>query len=116
LADILAKKRERFLLNYANEYGRDGKCLVSVEKLIGILKTDDVKSVLSALKEKGYIDIIFTDRHGEPYVYITLTKNGADRLSAGKRKTRELLIKIALASVSALITFIVGKLLYLLFS
>lgn len=104
------------LLNLAYNCGCDGKYLVSLSKLKERIDSEDVPAFLAALSTDGFIDVLYTDRHGEPFVYLTLTKKGLERITSRRRKTRELGIKIALAALSAIVTFALGKLLYLLFS
>lgn len=104
------------LLNSAYDCGCDGKYLVSTSKLKEKIGDENVPAFLTALSDEGLIDVLYTDRHGEPFVYVSLTKKGTERVTARRRKTRELGIKIALAALSAIVTFALGKLLYLLFS
>lgn len=112
---MLRKKRYE-LLNLAYNCGCDGKYLVSLSKLKEKTGSDDVPAFLAALSADGFIDVLYTDRHGEPFVYITLTKKGLERITAKQRKAREVAVKITLAALSAVVTFVLGKLLYLLFS
>lgn len=112
----MAAKTETALLSFVRDYGDDGGCLVSLSALNLRLKTEDCSEVLSSVCKKGLADVIYTDRHGEPFVYITLSKKGHARLSEGKRRRRELTLKLVLAAISAFATFIFGKLLYLFFS
>ncbi len=104
------------LLRLAYNNGRDGKYLVSLSCLKEKLTADDVPALLTLLCGENLIDVLYTDRHGEPFVYITLTPSGVEKVLGKKRKTRELGIKIMLAAISAIITYALGKLLYFLFS
>lgn len=109
-------KKELLLLSLAYNSGADGKYLVSLANLNEKISVEDCKPLLSSLKEKSCIDYLFTDRHGEPFVYIIVTENGKNQITGKKQKRREMGIRIMLACLSALITFVVGKLLYLLFN
>lgn len=109
-------KKELSLLSLAYNSGADGKYLVSLANLNEKISVEDCKPLLSSLKEKSCIDYLFTDRHGEPFVYIKVTENGKNQITGKKQKRREMGIRIMLACLSALITFVVGKLLYLLFN
>ena len=109
-------KKELSLLSLAYNSGSDGKYLVSLANLNEKISVEDCKPLLSSLKEKSCIDYLFTDRHGEPFVYIKITENGKNQITGKRQKRREMGIRIMLACLSALITFVVGKLLYLLFN
>ena len=109
-------KKELSLLSLAYNSGADGKYLVSLANLNEKIAVEDCKPILSSLKEKNCIDYLFTDRHGEPFVYVKVTENGKSQIMGKKQKRREMGIRIILACLSALITFVVGKLLYLLFN
>ena len=74
-----------------------------------------MRSVLLNLEREGLLDITFADRQGEPYVYIQLQKKGIDFHNQKRNKTKELLLRVLFAVLSALVTFICGKLLYGIF-
>ncbi len=112
----MSAKSERALLVLARDYGGEGGYLVSIESLNSKLETNDCTDLLTAVAKKGLADVIYTDRHGEPFVYVTLSRKGQTFLSERKRRRRELVQKVLLAAVSALVTFIFGKLLYGIFS
>lgn len=108
-------KKEFEVLSAAYRSGTGGKYLVSTEKLRTAFGLDDERKLLGSLSEKGLVDVIYTDRHGEPYVYIKITNAGAEKVTSKRKKRREIGIKVAFACVSALVTYIFGKLLYLIF-
>ena len=122
----MLKKNERifagvlFGLFDKNESGE--KLLIGREKLFCSLskkiKIDEkeLKSFLKTLENEDYIEVIYTDRHGEPFLYITLKKRGALYRREQKENRRTLLFRLALAILSAVVTFVFGRILYLIFS
>lgn len=121
----MLKKQERALLNvllgvYFKKEG--ARCLICFNELYkavcGQIKISDeqFKAALKALEAEDYIDVIYTDRHGEPYLYIALKKRGAGYKSELRDNKNKLLFKLGLAVLSALVTFLAGRILYALFS
>lgn len=104
----------------SNENGT--KLLISYNSLFNSvankIKIDDnaFRAMLKTLENEDYIEVIYTDRHGEPFLYITLKKRGAGFKREQKENRRNLLFRLALAVLSAIVTFVFGRLLYLLFS
>lgn len=103
--------------------GENGnKLLIGYNSLFSVvsqkLKVDEseFKSILKTLENEDYIEVIYTDRHGEPFLYITLKKRGACFKREQKENRRSLLFRLFLAVLSAIVTFVFGRLLYLLFS
>lgn len=122
----MLKKNERAFADvlfgqfYKNEKGE--KLLISREKLLESVskkkKIDDkeFKSILKTLEDEDYIEVLYTDRHGEPFLYITLKKRGAFYRREQKENRKALLFRLALALASAVVTFVFGRILYLIFS
>lgn len=112
----MSAKSERALLLLARDCDGEGGYLVSIESLNSRLEINDCTDLLNAVAKKGLADVIYTDRHGEPFVYVRLSRKGQTFLAEGKRRRSVLLQKLLLAAVSALVTFLLGKLLYGIFS
>lgn len=112
-------KRDINLLNCIYSNAADGKWLVSTQNFYSKCGMDDeeqIRQALLKLGSDGYIEVLFTDRHGEPFMYITLTNKARDFLSAKNRRRRELFSRLALAVFSAVVTYCFGKILYALFT
>lgn len=108
LSEFLKKDGARFLICFSKLYdlvNKKQKC--SEERL---------KSALKALDSEDYIDVIYTDRRGEPFLYIALKKRGAGYKSELRENKNKLLFRLGLAVVSALVTFLAGRILYAIFS
>lgn len=95
-----------------------GEQLFSCSALTEYFNCDEqtLKTELVFLCKKGYIELINTERHGEPYFFITVKPKAGDYFKQRKTRKNELIIKIILACLSAVITFVLGKILYALFS
>ena len=95
---------------------KDGENLIALSKIeedfAFLVEKNQIRSLLLNLEREGFIDLTFADRKGEQFVYIQLQKNGVDYYNQKKSRTKELLLRIAFAIVSALVTFICGKILY----
>ena len=95
----------------------NGKCLLSQSMLENMLSVkEDLKKHLLQLEKEGYLDVIYTDRHGEPFVYIVLKSKSFDLQLEKRRTGKELLFRFILALASAVVTYAFGRILYLVFS
>lgn len=95
-----------------------GEQLFSCSALTEYFNCDEqsLKTELVSLCKRGYIELINTERHGEPYFFITVKPKASEYFKQRKSRKTELIIKIVLACLSAVITFALGKILYALFS
>ena len=82
------------------------------EDFVSLADKGQIRSLLLNLEREGFIDLTFADRKGEQFVYIQLQKKGVDYYNQKKSRTKELLLRIILAVLSALVTFVCGKILY----
>lgn len=89
-----------------------------IEKTIESItdKQNVTKEFLNKLQREGYLEIIYTERRLEPYVFIVLSKKAQDYLSERIVRKKELFFRLALALLSAVVTFFLGKILYAIFS
>lgn len=99
--------------------GRTG-CLASPKELIGALPikaaVDEQRlgEIIECLDYDGYIDVVLSDRHGEKVYCITLKARGKGFGREAVQSKRYLAFRIAIAVGSALITYAVGKILYMI--
>lgn len=123
----MLKRKERACLNaliigFSKIGGGCVKRLVSFEKLRAELggKSDlseeELRGLLKTLEEEDYIEVVYTDRHGEPFLYLTLKKRGSRYNEELRENKNKLLFKLLLAVLSALVTFVAGRILYAIFS
>lgn len=114
---MLAKSGYAFLKKIYQKCSSDEQ-LFSCSALTEYFNCDEqsLKTELVSLCKRGYIELINTERHGEPYFFITVKPKASEYFKQRKSRKTELIIKIVLACLSAVITFALGKILYALFS
>lgn len=117
---MLDKIDKKFFIQLST-YFKNEKNLIAFSKIQEIASSISKNSLtaeklLKRLEDFGFIDLIFTDKQGEPFVYIVILKIGKDFLQRKKERRKEVLIRISLAFLSAILTFIFGKILYAIFS
>lgn len=97
-----------------------GSCLISVKEISVGLKykgmTDTkIVSVLNSLSLDNYFELLPCERNGEKIYCINLLTKGYAFKRESCQRSREILSRIVFASITALVTFAVGKLLIFLF-
>lgn len=116
----MRRNREKLLLNFLLSYGNSTEFLISENQLLKnnpyIDETQLLIESLKKLANENYVDVIYTDRHGEPYYCIQILPKAQNYLSEKKALKRDLIFKLAIAIISATVTFLLGKLLYIIFS
>ncbi len=119
----MLKKSEELVLKVIKDNAlSNDSTLISKESIVAFIgneKLVDVSSVESAVKTLyagDYIDMLLTSKHGEEIYLITLLKKGKNYDVEKKGEIRKIKNKILLAIVGALVSFIVGRILILLFS
>ena len=99
-----------------------GSCLVSPMEIMSILpekkkySPDRVEKILHSLELDDYFDLIESDRKGEKMYVITLHPNGIAYKRTAVQMRRNITFKVALSVAGAVITFVVGILLKIIFS
>ena len=102
----------------------DGKdsCLVSPLEIMSLLPAkrkytpQKVEQILRSLELDDYFDLIASDRKGEKMYVITLHPNGIAYKRTAVQMRRNITFKVALSVAGAVITFVVGILLKVIFS
>ena len=100
------KNREAFLISPAdliNISGEKGLSTAALEKIM-----DDLSSY-------GYFDLIYSDRRGERVYCVTLTEKGKGYARGVKVMKRNLLFRLGVTVVLAVISFIIGLILKAIF-
>ncbi len=114
---MLTPKERAVLLSVLDRCGDKSSCLVPPASLLpkrGTITADRLNDILKALEYDGYIDVILSDRHGETVYCITLLAKAKGFRRERIQSERYLAGRILVAIISALITFAVGRLLYLI--
>ena len=115
----MLSRNEKFVLNSILEKcGEKSSCIVPAEDISSELflkrsTKEKVNEILKCLEYDGYIDVILSDRHGQSVLCITLLKRGKGYKRETVQSKRYTAYKVTMAILCALITFIVGRLLYL---
>ena len=105
---------------YALCDGTEG-CLVSPLDILSILpakhkyNAEKLEDILYALKCDGYFDIISSERKGEKMYVISLKESGLAYKRNEQQRRRDVIYKIALAMLGAVVTFVFGLILKAIF-
>ena len=79
------------------------------------LTESKVEKIVVDLSADGYLDLIYSDRHGEKVYCITLTEKGKGFLRGKKVMKRNLLFRLVVTIFLALVSFLVGLILKAIF-
>ncbi len=74
-----------------------------------------LEKVLQALSQDGYFDMIYSDRRGETVYCISLTEKGKAYSRERKVFKRNLVYRLGLSAVFAVISFLIGLILKAVF-
>ena len=117
----MLSKNERVCLDLLLKGFCGEKRLVGVSSLYdaagkpaGLDETGFLKT-LKNLESEDYIEVIRTDRHGEPFLYLRRKKRGENYKKERVEKAKKVAVRFGLAILSALITFFAGRILYAIF-
>ena len=99
-----------------------GSCLASPMEIMSLLPVkrkytpQKVEQVLRSLELDDYFDLIASDRKGEKMYVITLHPNGEAYKRTAVQMRRNITFKVVLSVAGAVITFVAGILLKMIFS
>lgn len=115
--------QEKLVMEYLfKKCAKSGNCLISLQEIILSLSHKKkftearLKDILFSLQQEDYFDIIYSDRQGESVMVITLHLKGKGYPREKIQNNRQIKYKILLAFLGAILSFIVGKILYLIFT
>ncbi len=80
------------------------------------LNKNYVKKTLILLMQNDYLDVTFIEKNAEEFCLITIKSKGKNYKIEKESVARQFFVKILFALCGAVVSFIVGKLLYLFFS
>ncbi len=119
----MLNSQEKLVMDYIYSRCKNtGNCLVSLQEvLVGVTNKKKVtesklKDILFSLQQDDYFDIIYSDRQGESVMVITLHSKGKAYPREKIQNSRQIKFRILLAFTGAVLSFIVGKILYLIFT
>ena len=80
-----------------------------------LLTESVVDKIVCDLSADGYLDLIYSDRHGEKVYCITLTEKGKGFLRGKKVMKRTLIFRLMVTVVLAVVSFVIGLVLKAIF-
>ncbi len=110
------------LLKIVNDnVNKQGDTLIGLKSILVFLnnqkvKESDVKKALVLLMQGDYLDVTFIEKNGEEFCLITIKNKGKNYKVEKESVTRQFIVKVIFAVSSAVVSFIVGKILYIIFS
>lgn len=117
----MLKKLEEKVLKIINDNAFEGNtCLISKSSLVAFINEklvdeNTIDNLINSLSASDYIDYIVTSRKGEIFYCITLLKKGKNYKEVKKREVGAIKNRILLAIVGAVVSFVVGRILLILF-
>ena len=119
----MLSKTEKEVLKIINDNANiSGSALMSAEIISACaskkvkLNAEAVERTLKSLEVNGYVDVVNTYKKDIPYYCIVLSERGKNYLLVCKEDARVIKSKIFLAVLGAVISFLIGRILYTLFS
>ena len=116
-------KSEKAVMGYIYQKCQNKKsCLTSFQEIILSLShklkltESKVKEIVKSLEQDDYFDLIYTNKNGEQILVITLHPKGIAYPREVVQSSRQLKYKIILATFGAVLSFVIGKILYLVFT
>ena len=80
------------------------------------LTESKLKEIINSLEQDDYLDVIHSDRHGQPVICVTLHLKGKAFPREQVQSGRVIKYKLILASVGAVLSLVIGRILYLVFT
>lgn len=118
----MLSRKEKFILKILNDTSnKSSSCLITPKRLTKTpsgnknLSESELDKILQGLEDQNYLDVVKTTRLNEEIYCITLYQKGKNYLMENERTMRALKYKILLAVVGAFVSFIAGRLLFILF-
>ena len=119
---MLSIKQKNLLKIISDNTNASGSALLSAEIISALtskptkLRVDEIDDYINSLAFGGFIEVINTFKKEEPFYCITLTERGKNYSLVYKEDVKVIKTKLILAVVGAVVSFIIGRILYLLFS
>ena len=113
---------QKAVLKVVNDHcqNRDS-CLILPSKIVAFvgskkISENNVFEILKGLESAGYIDLILTTAKDGDMYCITITNKGRNYKEEYKKSLNAIKFRLLLALLSACVSFLVGRILVLLFS
>lgn len=99
-----------------------GNCLVTIDEIRQSLpakkqiKNAEIEKILRSLELDNYFELVFSERKGQPILCINLNFKGQSFKREATQFKRAVINRLILASIGAVATFIIGRILVYIFS
>ncbi len=119
---MLSLKQKNLLKIINDNANASGSALLSAEIISACtskrnkIKAEEVEPFVKSLAVGGYVEVINTYKKDVPFYCITLTEKGKNYALVYKEDVKQVKNKLALAVLGAVISFLIGRILYLLFT
>jgi hypothetical protein len=118
----MLSKKQRVVLKIINDNSESGNSLLSVPLISAFsqnykrLSNEEVEKIIVSLSARGYIEVINTFKKDEPYYCITLTSKGLNYKAEFLEDVKDLRLKLTITALGAVVSFIIGRILFMIFS
>ena len=119
---MLSKKQRTVLKIILDNSIDSGSCLLSAELISAFsssqvkLSVEESKKIIEGLSARGYLEVINTFKKGEPYYCINLTAKGKGYKAEYREEIKDLRLKLLVTALGAVVSFIIGRILFAIFS
>lgn len=119
---MLSKKQIEILKIIKDNAQSSGSCLLSAPIFSELLfprfkiSANEVEKLILSLAVKGYIEVVNTFKKQEPFYCISLTAKGKNYQAERLEEVKEVRFRLTLAIVGAVLSFLVGRILFILFT
>ena len=118
---MLKRNEEAVLNTILNNAYKNESCLITLPNIVAfignekLVSNENIKSIIEKLSASDYIDFLVVNNNGEETYCITILKKGRNYSVEKKTEIAQIKRKVLLAVMGAVISFIVGKILFYLF-
>ncbi|MBQ2717655.1 MAG: hypothetical protein IJF75_03550 [Clostridia bacterium] len=119
----MLNKKERAVMNVIYNKCKSGTCcLISIDEIYKKLSKnrkmtkENIQKVVHLLELDDYFEVVNSERRGEPVLCINLHSKGLSFRREIVQLRRMIFIRLLLAGMSAVATFIVGRILFFFFT
>ena len=117
---MLSKTENKIMVALCKECNEKNTILISPVDLITLsgvenLNQSNLEKVMKDLCADGYFDLIYSDRRGETVYCVTIKEKGKGYTRGLKVMKRNLVFRLLLTVVFALISFMIGLILKAIF-
>lgn len=119
---MLSNKQKTILKIINDNANLSGSVLISKEIISSCtpkhnkINPSEVDKLINSLAIDGFFDVVNTYKKDQPFYCITLTDKGKNYTLVVSEELKAVKLKLTLTVACALISFLIGRILYLLFT